>query len=143
MPGLESILADYLRRIGQYEPQPLGKAPRPSTAEDAQFLREALTRQLRFNNSMIMVAVAMLCGLFLLEVFLIVDHRDSLKAVSVISGTAFAGLLLVVRYLRRLWLDKSAMDILILTSHSLPPAETARLVTSFYFKAIQGRIQNS
>ena len=137
MLRLEQTLADYLRRIGQYEPQSLGKASRPVTAEDAQFLRDSLSRQQKFNNSILIVAVILLCCLFLLGMFLIIRHRDSVSAVAVISGTTFAALLAIVRFLRRLWLDKSTMDVLLHASYGMSPAESAKLVTSFYFKTFE------
>jgi hypothetical protein len=139
MTSLEQTLASYLRRIEQYEPQSLGKTPRSVTNEDSQFLRDSLNRQLRFNNSLIVVAAILLCGLFLLGAFLIVYNRRSLDAVGVISGTTFAALLGIVAFLRRLWLDKSAMDLLIYASYGLSPAEAAKLVTTFYFKALKAR----
>jgi len=139
MSTLKGTLADYLRRIGQFEPQPLGQEPRQANAEDAQFLRESLLRRLRFNDSMIVVMLALLCGLFLLESYLILAHRDALTAVSVLA----AMMLGIVGYLRHLWLEKSTMDVLILSSISLPPEETARLVTAFYFKAIRLRAQKT
>jgi hypothetical protein len=139
MPSLKHALASYLRHIEQYEPQSLGKAQRSLTDEDSQFLRDSLNRQLRFNNSLIMVAVALLCGLFLLGVFLIVDHKDSVAAITVISGTTFASLMAIVAYLRRLWLDKSALDMLVYASYGLSPNEAAKLVTNFYFRVVETR----
>jgi hypothetical protein len=133
---LADYLADYLRRIEQYESQPLGKPPRTITPEDSQFLRDTLQAQLRFNNALILAAAAMLCVLFLVGVLLIVLYRGSTTGVSIISGTTFASMLGIVRFLRRLWLDKSTMDVLICASHGMSPEETAKLVTSFYFKAV-------
>lgn len=139
MPNLRQTLADYLRRIEQFEPQSLGKIQRSVTSEDNQFLRDSLKRQLSFNNSLIAVAVILLCGLFLLGAFLIVYHRDSVNAVTVISGTTFAALLGIISFLRRLWLDKSAIDLLVHASYGLSPAESAKLVTTFYFRIVERR----
>jgi len=136
--NLNRILADYLRRIEQYEPQTLGTKARPVTAEDNQFLRDSLDRQVRFNNSIVTVLVVLLCSLFGLGVLLVLSHLNSINAVAVISGATFASLLGILGFLRRLWLDKSAMDLLIHASYGLPPAEAAKLVTSFYFKAAAG-----
>lgn len=136
-------LADYLRRIEQYEPQKLGRTARPVTEEDSRFLRESLTRQLRFNNAIIIVAVVLLCCLFFLGIVLIVSHLNSLSAVAVISGATFASLLGIIGFLRRLWLEKSAMDVLIHASISLPPLETAKLITSFYFAATAGKARGA
>ncbi|SRR5260370_979416 len=141
MRKLDNTLADYLRRIGQYEPQSLGKEPRPTTEEDSLFLRDSLNRQLLFNNLLIIVAVIMLCVLFMLGVFLILYHRDSFDAVAWISGGTFAALLVIIRLLRRLWLDKSAVDLLIHASHGMSPSESAKLVTTFYFRALRARVE--
>lgn len=79
-------MADYLRRIEQYEPQKLGRAARPVTEEDSRFLRESLARQLHFNNAIIIVTVVLLCCLSFLGIVLIVSHLSSLSAVAVISA---------------------------------------------------------
>jgi hypothetical protein len=138
---LDQTLAQYLRRIEQHEPQSLGKAPRRVTDEDNQFLRESLNRQLRFNNYVIVVAVILLCCLFLLGVFLIIHDRNSVNAVTVISGTTFAALLGIIGFLRRLWLDKSIIDLLIHATYGMSPAESAKLVTSLYFKSFDTRLR--
>lgn len=133
---LEHTLASYLKTIDQLEPQSLGGRQRSLTDQDSQFLRESLTRQLRFNNSLIVVAVVLLCVLFLLAVLLILAQRNSLNAVAVISGATFSAMLAIIAFLRRLWLDKSAMDMLLYACYGLSPQEVAKLVTSFYFKAV-------
>lgn len=139
MLGLDRTLASYLRRIEQYEPQSLGRPRRPVTSEDSVFLRDSLTRRLRFNNAILFVAVAMLCLLFMLGSFLLFHHRNSPNAVGIISGASFASLLGIISFLRRLWLDKSAIDLLVHATYSLPPEESAKLVTSFYFKMVAGQ----
>lgn len=143
MPNLKQTLVDYLRRIGQYEPQSLGKESRRLTAEDNVFLRESLNRQLRFNNLMILVALVLLCALFILGVFLILYNLRSVNVVEVISGATFAAMLAMIRFLRRLWLDKSAVDLLIHASYAMSPEEAAKLVTSFYFRTqnIRGQVK--
>jgi hypothetical protein len=134
MPSLRQSLGEYLRHIGQFEPQPLGKEPRPITSQDSQFLREIGDRQIRFNNGIIVIAVGLLIFLFGFEVFLIVYNLDSISATAVISSTTFASLIVVIGYLRLLWLDQSKMVVLVHASYVIGPEELAKLVASLYYK---------
>ncbi|KAA6461262.1 hypothetical protein DYQ86_13570 [Acidobacteria bacterium AB60] len=136
---LASTLASYLKTIDQLEPQSLGGRQRTLSDQDSQFLRASLMRQQRFNNAMIVVAVVLLCALFALAAFLLLLQRNSVNAVAVISGTTFSAMLGIIAFLRRLWLDKSAMDLLLFACQGLSPSEVANLVTSFYFKATEPR----
>jgi hypothetical protein len=137
MQNLEHTLADYLRRIGQYEAQRLGGEAHQISPADSEFLRDSLCRQIRFSDRLITVAVILLCGLFVVGVFLILYNRGSLNATAVISGGTFASMLVIIRWLRQLWLDKSTMDMLVNAANGLSPAEAAKLVTTFYFKALR------
>jgi hypothetical protein len=133
---MRQSLGEYLRHIGQSEPQPLGKKPRSITSEDSLFLRQTLDRQVKSNDWIIVVAVVLLIFLFLLEVFLILYNLNSIPATAVISATTFASLLGIIGYLRRLWLDKSVMNVLIHATSVIAPEDLAKLVGTLYFKGL-------
>jgi hypothetical protein len=139
MPSVHQSLGEYLRHIGQFDPQPLGKEPRSITLQDSQFLRETLDRRTKSNTWIIIVAVGLLICLFGLEVFLILYNRDSIT----VTATTFASLLVIVGYLRRLWLDKSKMDVLIHASCVIGPEELAKLVASLYYKGLDTQWETS
>jgi hypothetical protein len=134
MLSMRRSLGEYLRHIGQFEPQPLGKEPRSITSEDSQFLRETLDRHVKSNDWIIIVAVVLLIFLFVLEVFLLLYNLNSIPATAVISATTFASLLGIIGYLRRLWLDKSVMNVLIHATYVIAPEDLAKLVASLYYK---------
>jgi hypothetical protein len=139
VPGMKEAVRDYLRQIDQFEPQSLGKRRRPITPQDSQFLRERIGHQARINDRIIVIAVTLLVCLFGLGVSLIIYDLGSVRAEAAISGTTFASLLVVVRFLRRLWLDKSRMDLLYLATSVLGPEELAKLATSFYYDTFDRR----
>ena len=134
MLSLRQSLGEYLRHIGQFEPQPLGRKPRSISSEDSQFLRETLDRHVKSSDWIIVVAVVLLVFLFVLEVFLILYNLNSIPATAVISATTFASLLGIIGYLRRLWLDKSVMNVLIHATSVIAPEDLAKLVASLYYK---------
>src|ERR1700730_15345683 len=118
---MKEAVRDYLRQIDQFEPQSLGKRRRPITPQDSQFLRERIGHQARINDRISVIAVTLLVCLFGLGVSLIIYDLGPVRAEAAISGTTFASLLVVVRFLRRLWLDKSRMDLLYLATSVLGP----------------------
>jgi hypothetical protein len=121
----------------------LGKERRLITLQDSQFLRETLDRRTKSNTWIIIVAVGLLICLFGLEVSLILYNRDSIPATAVMSGTTFASLLIIIGYLRRLWLDKSKMDVLIHASYVIGPEELAKLVATLYYKGLDTQWETS
>jgi hypothetical protein len=141
MLSMRRSLGEYLRHIGQFEPRPLGKKPRSITSEDSQFLRETLGRQVKSNAWIIVVAVVLLVFLFALEVFLILYNLNSIPATAVISATTFASLLGIIGYLRRLWLDKSIMNVLIHATYVIAPEDLAKLVASLYYKGLDTQLE--
>ena len=92
---------------------------------------------MKFGNVLVLICVGLSICLFGIEAFSVVSNRWSIPAETLMSGAVFASLLATIRFLRRLWLDKSKMDLLYLVSYVIAPEELARLVTSVYFGALR------
>jgi len=139
MKRLEAIFEEYLRLIEQQEGGKLGEKLKEVTVANNQYFAALLDEHLKFNKSIIVVAVALLCILFSVGMFLVYTLRTSPKGIIAISGGNFLSFLLVIRWLRRLWIEKSMVDVMIFVARDMSPYEAAKFLTKFYFKMLQPR----
>jgi hypothetical protein len=117
----------------------MGGTRKEVTSADNAALAERLQQSLRFNDRMIVVAVALLCVLFFLGAALTIYHRDAPKTISMIFGGAFLSLLLVIGWIRQLWWDKTVIDILIPLLNELSPEDASKAITTLYYKILKSR----
>ncbi len=130
-PRLETVLRRYIALAGQHEPAALGEEHGPPP--DPRTLRDDLLQERKGNTRFLIVAAGALIGIYAVIVYLIILNRHDPKTILALCGSNFVALLLIVRWLRQLWLDKSLMDLLIHSADSLDPDALLRLVTGFYF----------
>src|SRR5262249_55820925 len=130
MKRLQSALEDYLRLIEQQEGAHLGeKAKREETASDNEHFVTWLDETLKFNKAIIVVAIVLLCILFGMGMFLVYTLRASPRGIVIVSGGSFLSFLVVIRWLRQLWIEKSMMDISMYAAREMPPKEAAIFLT--------------
>jgi hypothetical protein len=133
---LEELLKLYLDRIGRYR-EHLG-SERPVTREDNEFLIQLLSRRMSRNDYLIIVALVLIFIAFGLAVVVVWNNRGDATKLATAFGTLLLFTLAVARLLRRFWLDKSVMDILMVALHELPPQEAAALVNVLYWRIVKG-----
>lgn len=137
MKKLQSAFEEYLNLIGQQGGSDLGGETRPEvTAHDNERFAGLLDEHLKFNKGLIVVAVTLLCVLFVMGMFLVYTLRASPRSIVIISGGSFLSFLIIIRWLRQLWIEKSMMDILLYAARDMPPKEAAKFLTGFYFKML-------
>ena len=137
--SLREALRAYVEKIGQISP-PLGAAkglPHVPDEEDSRYLQSLLAEAAKRNDTLIWLAAGLLTVLFLfcLGLILIGVDRGSGPMSLVGGGGSVFSLLIFVGWLRQLWFDKSTMTLLTFSATHLSPIDSARLVTTFYFKA--------
>ena len=138
MKQVQSIYKKYLKRIGRIQEISLGAyEPQTITREDNQFFTKLLEKQLNFNRNVIIVYISMLCVLFGIGVLLIFYHLNSPEKIGLIFGGTFLSLLTIIEKLRRLWRDKSIMDITLNIAQGLPPEQTAQVIEALYFNSVR------
>ncbi len=137
--SLNAIIEAYLGGIGQLDEQELGGSPNTVSAEYQQSLVASLSGQWKFNKGIIVVAISVLCAIFLLGIFLVIYYRDSPTAIAAILGGNFFSLLVIVGWLRRLWLENSTMGALLAIVEGMTPREAAKVITTWHFRAIKER----
>jgi F0F1-type ATP synthase assembly protein I len=137
MDRVEIALRGYIQRLGQDKTASLGGKQKTPTEADTQFLISALQTKSKENGTIIIVAVILLFALFCVGIGFAIYFRDSPAAISSVLGGNLLVLLGIVAWLRRLWFDKNTMDTLMLIIPGLSASEAAKVVTSFYFRAVK------
>jgi hypothetical protein len=112
--------------------------PEVATSANTKPLLDSLNNDRRFNNRLLISAVVLLYGIFLLAAFLIWYYRDHPSLIGVVFGGGLLSLTLLVRWLRQLWIEKNVIDLVIRASSNLSPAEVARLVMTYYELMMRG-----
>src|SRR5579862_437475 len=135
MSGLRSAIEQFLGDTGRLEIPLLGKkgAPRPARPDSNSRFAKKLAENLKRTNRLVIVATVMICILFLLGLVVTVWSRGPTAIVVSADGAFLASQLGVIRFLRRLWLEKSLMHFLEYLCNRLPPEDLAEILKPFYF----------
>ena len=129
------IIANYVRGLGQTEAQGMGIAAE-FNPRDTEALFAELKNQYHRNQIMIWWAAALWTILFIVGVYFAFHYRDNPKSLLLVLGGNLMVLGGVMLALRRLWLDLSAVGALLAILPGLSSSEAAKVITSFYFNAI-------
>jgi hypothetical protein len=140
MGRLERDLRNLLNELELIEPVTLGKRQRrPVSAAHAAKLDALLASQRLFNNRLVVVAVCMVVGVFLLSVFFTLYHRDNPAMLPVAFGGNLLSILVTVGWVRTLWIEKGHLDLASVAIAQLPPEEAIRLASSLYWHLLSQR----
>ncbi len=146
MKKLRQLFETYLENTGQLDERaPLGTSAQPDgleeTSTDLEALRtgtrrlsEDLKIRLKFNDRIIILALALLVLLFIIGVGLVFYYRGTPTVMGSILGGTYLSLLSIVRWLYRLWREKTIMDLSKELCEILPPEKSAELITAIYWK---------
>jgi len=140
MITFRTIVSSFVDELGQARVQPLGGTTREPQPEQVRRFSGRLKRQSDRNSYLMAAAVAVLCLLFVVCVFLVVYYRHSPKTTMLVFGGNILQLIVIVAWLRRLWLDKNTMEALLIVADELPPLEAAKIITNFYFKVLTTKV---
>jgi hypothetical protein len=133
---LNEAVQAYLEEIGQSKAQNFGVEKKDFDPGKSTVLFERLRRSQEKADKIIGAAVACLVVLFILVVGLVIYLIDKPTTVTVLLGGNIFATLIVVRWLRKLWLEKSAIDTLLIMVVDLPPAQGTKLIMEFYFRTM-------
>lgn len=141
---MDTMFESYLNKLGDLKPVQLGKHGKiPPISEDvleksgASF-KELLLSQIKFNNGIILTAVIGLVIIFIIDIYFIFYYRDDLKALAFLFGGTFLSLIGVIRWLRKLWMDKTVMDVTLGVIQDLPPEVAMQHIQVTYWRIIRG-----
>jgi len=135
---LRLVFEKYLSQIGRLEPIKLGSGgKRPIKKEDSEFFMRILLQELRFNKNLIILYVSLLFALFGISIFFVFYHFTSHETGGIIFSGYFLSILIIVDRLRRLWHEKSVMDMVLIVVKELPPQEIVRVIETLYWNSIR------
>ena len=140
MSDYRQIVTRYVQKLGQTEAVRLGDSPE-FTSADKDRLASELRGQYTQNQRLIWIASGLWVILFFVGIYFAIHYRDNLTGLTVAIGGNLMVLSGVMLALRRLWLDSSAMGALLAILPGLSPADAAKVITSFYFNAIDSKGQ--
>lgn len=135
--AVRKIVSEYLESVDQQDTPVLGKKQDQAAINAAApAMLSSLQQSQASARLIIIVAVILLCALFIVGIALVFYYRDLPGTITFIFGGNFFSLLIVVFWLRRLWLEKTTIDTLLVLVSKLPPEEAAKIIVSFHFKSI-------
>ena len=137
MKKTRALFEEYLRRINCLAPVGLGSNAKASISQEDndRFVRR-LEGELRFDRHLVLLYVSMLCLVFILAIVLFFYYLDSVEKVATAFGGSFLGIVLIVEKLRRLWWQRSVLNITLLLVKDLPPQESVRVVQTLYWRML-------
>lgn len=133
---LHEAVQAYLEDIGQSKARNFGLGETDVDTGKSALLFERLRRSQEKADKVIAAAVACLVVLFILVVGLVVYLIDKPTTIAVLLGGNIFATLIIVRWLRKLWLEKSAIDTLLVMVVDLPPEQGTKLIMEFYFRTM-------
>lgn len=139
MKRAKYVFEEYLKKIEQLEPVQLGdEKEKQVTKDDNDFLKKHLVNQIKFNNKIIMLAIIMLFIIFILNIFLILYSLKEPEVIKVAFNGAFtvSSLFLIINWLRKLWAEKSLMDVSLGIAQDMQPEQAAKYIGSLYWRIV-------
>lgn len=133
---LPELLKVYLDRIGRGDER-LGSG-RPVTEEDNRFLAELVARRVGGTDHFIILALSIIGVSYAVAIFVVFYVRNDALTLKTVFAALLTFTLASIAWLRRCWIDKSVMNILILALRELPPESAAAFVEALYRKEIKG-----
>ncbi|MGH9759362.1 MAG: hypothetical protein ACREDR_12845, partial [Blastocatellia bacterium] len=139
--GLVRIIESYLGSTGYLQPVALGDdQPKVTVAlEDNERLARMLTLQIRSNDKWAVVGMGAICLLGILAIGLATTSRAN----PIISGGAACAtclaVLLILRWLRRLWSDNTTMKTCLRLLEDQPPDRGAEIINFIYWSYVKRR----
>jgi hypothetical protein len=134
---LNSILKEFAITVEQVTPQQMGGTAKPVGQHDLNKTSARMSELARKNGYMMHVAVGIVIALFLFCIAVVIYYRDRPNTAIMVMGGNTLQLVLLVAWLRRLWVEKTAVDTLLIAVEELPAAYAAKLLLTFYFKAVK------
>lgn len=86
------------------------------------------------------LAIATLIATFLVTLYFAFLYQDDIKSVSLILGGNFLSLLVITRWLRRIWLESTTLDILCVLVEDLPAKEAVQVIATFYNSTLDRKV---
>lgn len=141
MNDVKSIFQKYLKDTQLLQLEQLGSEQKAVkvTEKEGNLLKDNLTAQMKFNNNIVVISIVLLCIIFLTGIFFVFYYRNSPSTIGVVFGGTFLSLLAIVTRLRKIWLEKSLMDVSLSVINDLPPEDAAKFIQTIYYNMLEDK----
>ena len=131
---VRALLRDYLQPLGALEPKKLGEpsAERPPTPEDSRTLGITL-EVARKKTDQLLVFLAILIGVSLIGTFVVAVVLRSPYVLVPTVGANGTVVVILMKLMHRLWMDKSVIDIVSATVKDWQPTDVIKLAKILYW----------
>ena len=134
MNNTDGILKDFLQEAGWSGTIKAGGAHKPEVSEALKNkLVDHLIRENKFNRIMVLTSTVMFCLIFLLGIYFALYYRDQPQTMELIFGGTFLTLLGVINALRKFWLEKCKMDLILTVVPNVPADQAAKLIETLLY----------
>ena len=100
---------------------------------------QSLQEQLKMNRYMLIMAMILLGMIFLMGVFFVFYYRDQPQTLGMIFGGSFFTLLVVVMWLRKLWVENNLIEMSRAVLQNLPPTEAVKFIETLYWNMLKAK----
>jgi hypothetical protein len=115
----------------------LTKEPNSNSKQDHDLFIKIIREQIKFNKNLLITFLSMLFILFGISVFLVFNNLNSPQTIGYIFGGSFLGILAILDKLRRLWREKSVMDMTLILIKKLSPQKSLKIIDTLYWSLIR------
>jgi hypothetical protein len=136
---LNDILKELAGALDQVNPQKMGGVAIAAEQSVVNKTSVRMSDLARKNGYMMHVAVGLLVALFLFCIFLVIYYRAQPNTAILLVGGNALQLVVLVGWLRRLWVEKTAVETLLISIEELPPSEAAKILLGFYFRTLKAK----
>ncbi|MBK8703375.1 MAG: hypothetical protein IPN33_06955 [Saprospiraceae bacterium] len=139
MSKISTIFHSYLSDNSLLDLEKLGSEDKKVevSRNTSDTLKNNILRESKFNNNIVVVAIVLLCIIFGLGIFFAIYYRDSPTTIGVIFGGTFLSLLAIVSRLRKIWLEKSLMDVSLSVIEDMSPQDAAKFIQTIYYNMLE------
>jgi len=142
MRDLQKALGKVLAEIGALEPVTLGTSQKPKVSQaEKEKVEQVIAQQRTFNSRVLTLAISMLVAIFLAAMFLALYHINRPTFAAAAIGGNLLSLLLIVSWMRRLWIERGIIDLAQVAIRGLPPDEGIKLACSMYFGLLAAKTE--
>ena len=143
MRNLQKALGKVLSEVGALEPVTLGAAPKQKASPaDKEKVEQVIAEQRVFNSRVVTLAISMLVAIFIIAVAVALYHINRPAVATAAIGGNLLSLVLIVSWMRRLWIERGIIDLAQVAIRELAPEEGIKLACSLYFGLLASKTEN-
>jgi hypothetical protein len=139
MNSLRARLHGFLSEQGLLIPKLGGGEAPPFSDDQKRSFRRLLAEQQKFNERLLNIAVGMVVVIFFVGILFALYYRSTPSMLEVALGGNLLSILVTVRWMRKLWIEKGLVDLAYLATEEMPAEDAIRLASTIYWRLLAGK----